>query len=63
MLKANVNILFRTPMPHLIVRTAVMVTLYCELVKDVLVEYLYDANVSGLQYGCSDYSAGLSVSI
>jgi insulysin len=61
--KANVKIQFRTPMPHLTARTAVMVTLYSELVKDALVEYSYDAEISGLLYDCSNHSTGLSVSV
>ncbi|ORY17825.1 Metalloenzyme, LuxS/M16 peptidase-like protein [Clohesyomyces aquaticus] len=46
--KANVNIHFRTPMGHLTPPTAVMSSLYRELVIDALVEYSYDADISGL---------------
>ena len=61
--KANVNIHFRTPMAHLTPRTAVMATLYRELVEDALVEYSYDADISGLVYDFSNHSSGLSVSV
>jgi insulysin len=61
--KANVNIHFRTPMAHLTPRTAVMATLYRELVEDALVEYSYDADISGLVYDFSNHSTGLSVSV
>ncbi|KAF2685190.1 hypothetical protein K458DRAFT_417258 [Lentithecium fluviatile CBS 122367] len=61
--KANVSIHFRTPMAHLTPRTAVMATLYRELVNDALVEYSYDADISGLVYEFSNHSTGLSVSV
>ncbi|KAF2021275.1 hypothetical protein BU24DRAFT_416934 [Aaosphaeria arxii CBS 175.79] len=61
--KANVHIYFRTPMPHLTARTAVMSSLYRELVTDALVEYSYDADISGLVYEFNNHNSGLSVSI
>jgi insulysin len=61
--KANVNINFRTPMAHLTPRTSVMASLYCELVNDALVEYSYDADISGLVYDFSSHSYGLLVSV
>ena len=40
-----------------------MTVLYRELVNDALVEYAYDADISGLVYGFSDHAQGLSISI
>lgn len=61
--KANVHIYFRTPLPHLTARMAVLSSLYRDLVNDALVEYSYDADISGLVYEFSNHSTGLSVSV
>jgi insulysin len=61
--KANVHINFRTPLPHTTARTAVLCNLYRDLVNDALVEYSYDADISGLVYEFSNHSTGLSISI
>ncbi|KAF2705769.1 LuxS/MPP-like metallohydrolase [Pleomassaria siparia CBS 279.74] len=61
--KANVNIIFRTPIPHLTARTAIMSALYRDLVSDALVEYSYDADISGLIYEFNSYAPGLTMSV
>jgi insulysin len=42
-------------------RTVVLCNLYRDLVNDGLVEYAYDAVISGLTYEFSNYSTGLSI--
>jgi insulysin len=61
--KANVHINLRTPVPHLTARTSVITSMYRDLVNDALVEYTYDADISGLVYEFSNHNAGLSVSV
>jgi insulysin len=61
--KANVNIIFRTPVPNLTSRYTVMSGLYRDLVNDSLVEYAYDADISGLMYEFNSYSTGLAMSV
>ncbi|KAF1997039.1 LuxS/MPP-like metallohydrolase [Amniculicola lignicola CBS 123094] len=61
--KANVHIYFRTPMPCVTARTTVMSQLYRELIYDALVEYSYDADISGLVYEFSTVSTGLTISV
>ncbi|KAJ4346429.1 metalloprotease [Didymosphaeria variabile] len=61
--KANVHIHLRTPMTYVTPRTAVLASLYASLVDDALVEYSYDADISGLVYGFSTHASGLSVSV
>lgn len=61
--KANVNIHFRTPMAHITPRAAVLTTIYRDLVNDALVEYSYDADISGLVYDFNNHSTGLSITV
>ncbi|KAF2646871.1 hypothetical protein P280DRAFT_387619 [Massarina eburnea CBS 473.64] len=61
--KANVHIQFRTPLAHLTPRTALMIALYRDLVNDALVEYSYDADISGLVYDFNNNNTGLSISV
>jgi insulysin len=61
--KANVHIQFRTPIPHLTPRIALMTTLYRDLVNDALGEYSYDADISGLVYDFENNNTGLAISI
>ncbi|KAF2871159.1 Metalloenzyme, LuxS/M16 peptidase-like protein [Massariosphaeria phaeospora] len=61
--KANLNIYFRTQMPSLTARTAVMSSLYRELVTDTLAEYSYDADLAGLVYEFNNHSSGFSISV
>ncbi|ORX97184.1 Metalloenzyme, LuxS/M16 peptidase-like protein [Clohesyomyces aquaticus] len=61
--KANVHIYLRTPIPHVTARTTVMSALYRNLVSDALVEYSYDADISGLVYEFNNHTAGLSISV
>jgi len=61
--KANVNILFRTPMSAFSARTAVMGALYCEIVTDALVQYSYAACISGLAFDIDTNTSGLTMSV
>ncbi|KAH7135013.1 Metalloenzyme, LuxS/M16 peptidase-like protein [Dendryphion nanum] len=61
--KANVYILFRTPMPQVTPRSAAMTCLYRELVSDALVEYSYDADIAGLVYEFNNHNNSMSLSV
>lgn len=61
--KANVHINLRTPVPYTTARVALLSSLYRELVNDALVEYSYDADISGLVYEFANSNSGLSVTV
>jgi insulysin len=61
--KANVHIYLRTPITNVTPRVMLMSTLYRELVNDALVEYSYDADISGLVYDFSNHISGLSITV
>ena len=48
--KANIEIFFRNPLVSVTPANACKAKFYCELVKDVLEEYSYDAEIAGLGY-------------
>ncbi|KAL5371833.1 hypothetical protein DPSP01_013961 [Paraphaeosphaeria sporulosa] len=59
--KGNVHILLRTPKTYDTPRAAILSSLYASLVDDALVEYSYNASISGLWYGFDTHASGLSV--
>ncbi|KAA8618047.1 Ptr Secreted-periplasmic Zn-dependent peptidase insulinase [Pyrenophora tritici-repentis] len=61
--KANVHIYFRTPITNVTARITLLCTLYRELVNDALVEYAYDADISGLVYDFTNHINGLSITV
>ncbi|KAF1942302.1 LuxS/MPP-like metallohydrolase [Clathrospora elynae] len=61
--KANVHIYFRTPITNVTARVTLLCTLYRELVDDALVEYSYDADISGLVYDFTNHVNGLSITV
>ncbi|CAN9095880.1 unnamed protein product [Alternaria alternata] len=61
--KANVHIYFRTPITNVTARITLLCTLYRELVNDALVEYSYDADLSGLVYDFTNHISGLSITV
>jgi insulysin len=61
--KATVNITIRNPLVYATPANYVKAKLYCELVKDALVEYSYDAEISGLDYGLGATLFGLDVDV
>ncbi|KAI9822691.1 MAG: Insulinase (Peptidase M16) [Pycnora praestabilis] len=61
--KANVCITLRNPLVYATPEHCAMTALFVELVKDALVEYSYDAEIAGLDYGLSNHSQGLDVEL
>lgn len=61
--KGNVYITLRNPLSKATPETAVKSNLYCELVKDALVEYSYDAEIAGLEYQLSSFSMGIDIDV
>jgi insulysin len=59
--KANVYLLFRTPVTLVTVHAKVMCMLFCGFVKDSLEEELYDACVAGLEYDISNHDSDLCI--
>lgn len=57
--KANIVVHLRTTLPYSSARTTLITRLYCDLVDDALVEYAYDADISGLNYEITTGKSGL----
>ncbi|KZF20164.1 LuxS/MPP-like metallohydrolase [Xylona heveae TC161] len=61
--KANVFITLRTPLAYTTPECAVKTKLFCELVRDSLAEYSYDAEIAGLEYSLSSNSIGIDIEV
>ncbi|KAI1918430.1 metalloprotease [Ophidiomyces ophidiicola] len=61
--KAAVEITMRNPLIYATPGNNVKTRLYCELVRDALTEYSYDAELAGLDYDLTPSVFGLDVSI
>ena len=61
--KGNIIVSLRNPLADVTPATAVKAKMFCELVKDALVEYSYDAEIAGLYYDLGNTSVGLSVDV
>lgn len=61
--KANVNITLRNPLTYATPGNYVKSSMICELVKDSLTEYSYDAEISGLGYSLNATMLGLDLSV
>ncbi|KAI9830043.1 MAG: hypothetical protein M1819_005873 [Sarea resinae] len=61
--KANVFVTIRNPLVNTTPESFVKASLFCELVKDALVEYSYDAEIAGLDYMLSCNAVGLDVEL
>ena len=61
--KGNVFLSLRNPAASVTASNAVKSRMFCELVKDTLVEYSYNAEIAGLEYNIADASTGISVDI
>ncbi|MCJ1246816.1 Insulinase (Peptidase M16) [Trapelia coarctata] len=61
--KGNIITTLRNPLAGTTPANVVKTKLYCELVKDALVEYSYDAELAGLEYSLSNSSLGLDIDI
>jgi insulysin len=60
--RANVWILFRSPLAYATPTNCVKTRLYTDLLKDSLNEYAYDAEVAGLCYNIENQLEGMLVS-
>ncbi|BDD58887.1 Insulinase (Peptidase M16) [Monascus purpureus] len=61
--KATVYVTLRNPLVWATPANLVKSKMYCELVRDALVEYSYDAELAGLDYHLSSSVFGLDVSV
>ena len=61
--KGNLSALLRNPLASATPASSVMTKVYCELVKDALNEYSYDAEIAGLEYGLASYGLGLDIDV
>jgi insulysin len=61
--KATVHVTLRNSLVWATPANHVKAKIYCELVKDALVEYSYDAELAGLDYSLSSSIFGLDVSV
>lgn len=61
--KANIKISIRHPLIDATPANFVKAVLFCHLVKDSLIEYSYDAEISGLAYHVSADSTGLYIGV
>ncbi|KAL5340647.1 Metalloenzyme, LuxS/M16 peptidase-like protein [Aspergillus crustosus] len=61
--KATVDVTLRNPLVWATPANLVKSKLYCELVRDALVEYSYDAELAGLDYHLSASVFGLDISV
>ncbi|KAE8167024.1 Metalloenzyme, LuxS/M16 peptidase-like protein [Aspergillus tamarii] len=61
--KATLHVTLRNPLVWATPANLVKSKLYCELVRDALVEYSYDAELAGLDYNLSASIFGLDVSV
>ncbi|KAA8642913.1 hypothetical protein EYZ11_009044 [Aspergillus tanneri] len=61
--KATVHITLRNPLVWTTPANLVKSKFYCELVRDALVEYSYDAELAGLDYHLSASIFGLDISV
>ncbi|KAK2749559.1 Insulinase (Peptidase M16) [Onygenales sp. PD_40] len=61
--KGSIDITLRTPLVYTSPGTNVTSRLFCELVRDSLSDYSYDAELAGLDYSLSSSVFGLEVSV
>ena len=61
--RANVFVTLRNPIAAALPATSVKTRMFCQLVKDALSEYSYDAEIAGLEYELGDYSVGIGIDV
>ena len=61
--RANVFVTLRNPMAAALPSTSVKTKMFCQLVKDALSEYSYDAEIAGLEYELGDYYVGIGIDV
>ena len=61
--RANVFVTLRNPLAAVLPSTSVKTRMFCQLVKDALGEYSYDAEIAGLEYELGDYYVGIGIDV
>ena len=61
--KGSISVNLRNPLTNATPACMVQSRMFCELVKDALVEYSYNAEIAGLEYTLAAYHVGLGVDI
>ena len=61
--KANVFVTLRNPLAAALPSNFVKTRMFCQLVKDALGEYSYDAEIAGLEYELADYYVGIGIDV
>ena len=61
--RANVFVTLRNPLSAALPSTSVKTRMFCQLVKDALGEYSYDAEIAGLEYELGDYNVGIGIDV
>ncbi|CAD6592028.1 MAG: Insulinase (Peptidase M16) [Alectoria sarmentosa] len=61
--RANVFVTLRNPLAAALPSTSVKTRMFCQLVKDALGEYSYDAEIAGLEYELADYYVGIGIDV
>ena len=61
--RANVFVTLRNPLAAILPSTSVKTKMFCQLVKDALGEYSYDAEIAGLAYELGDYYVGIGMDV
>lgn len=61
--RANVFVTLRNPLAAALPSTSVKTRIFCQLVKDALGEYSYDAEIAGLEYELGDYHVGIGIDV
>lgn len=61
--RANVFVTLRNPLAAALPSTSVRTRMFCQLVKDALGEYSYDAELAGLEYELADYNVGIGIDV
>ena len=61
--RANVFVTLRNPLAAALPSSSVKTRIFCQLVKDALGEYSYDAEIAGLEYELGDYYVGIGIDV
>lgn len=61
--RANIFVTLRNPLSAALPSACVKTRMFCQLVKDALGEYSYDAEIAGLEYELGDYNVGIGIDI
>lgn len=61
--RANVFVTLRNPLSAALPSSSVKTRMFCQLVKDALGEYSYDAELAGLDYELGDYVSGIGIDV